>query len=76
LTRCYTRRTLQSGATEGRVEDIVTRLKRTASEADDIPIIVIEELLREAAQTIESLRSRLGVRPDIDLDGIEPEGTG
>lgn len=54
--------------------DILPRLNFCADNVDDIPVSDLEAILREAASTIETLRTLVGIKDEIHLEGIEPIG--
>lgn len=61
-------------ADEPRKPDILYRLRFYADNVDDVPIGDLEEVLREAARDIETLRTLVGIKDEIWLEDIEPEG--
>jgi len=54
--------------------DIVLRLRDLAHQVDDVPVRDIVTALREAAETIETLRVLVGIREEIELEDMPPEG--
>ena len=59
---------------EDQKEDITIRLAIAALDPEVFDPAEIESLLREAIATIELLRVMVGIREDIELEDIEPEG--
>ncbi|WP_029073604.1 hypothetical protein [Kaistia adipata] len=59
---------------EERKEDITIRLALAALDTEDVDPAELEALLREAITTIETLRVLVGIREEIELEDIEPEG--
>lgn len=55
-------------------EDITIRLAMAALDTQDVDPADMEALLREAIKTIELLRVLVGIREEIELEDIEPEG--
>ncbi|GLS22862.1 hypothetical protein GCM10007874_58820 [Labrys miyagiensis] len=55
--------------------DIVERLRVLAVMVDDRPVTEIEDLLNEAADTIETLRSMIDQRQYVPLENAKPEGS-
>ena len=55
-------------------EDITIRLTVAALDAAAFDPAEIEALMREAVTTIELLRVMVGIREEIELEDIEPEG--
>ncbi|WEK50345.1 MAG: hypothetical protein P0Y66_22330 [Candidatus Kaistia colombiensis] len=60
--------------TDAPIEDITIRLAFAALDPESVEPAEMESLLREAIQTIELLRMLVGIREDIELENIEPEG--
>jgi hypothetical protein len=54
--------------------DILHRLKFAAHAVDDLPARDIEELLMEAAEYIKTLRLLVGIRDEVWLEDVPPEG--
>lgn len=61
---------------EPRKPDILNRLRFYADHIDDAPASGLEAILREAAETIETLRTLVGIKEEIWLEDVEPEGNG
>lgn len=59
---------------DGPKEDITIRLAMAALDTQDVDPADMEALLREAIKTIELLRVLVGIREEIELEDIEPEG--
>lgn len=55
-------------------DDITIRLALAALDPQSVEPGDMEALLREAIKTIELLRVLVGIREDIELEDIEPEG--
>lgn len=54
--------------------DILLRLRRYADEAEVTPADELANILREAAEVIVTLRQLIGIKEEIWLEDIEPEG--
>jgi len=54
--------------------DILVRLHSCADAVDDVPVKDLEALLREAAETIATLRLLVGIREEVELEDMPPEG--
>lgn len=54
--------------------DILDRLKEAALSVDDTPVAELEDLLKEAARVIETLRTLVGIRDEIELEDTPAEG--
>lgn len=59
---------------EPRKPDILYRLRFYADHVDDVPVANLEAILREAADDIKLLRDLVGIRDEIWLEDIPPEG--
>lgn len=59
---------------EGRVPDILYRLRFYADHVDDVPVADLEAIMREAAEDIKILRDLAGIKNDILLEDMPPEG--
>lgn len=59
---------------EPRKPDILHRLRFYADHVDDVPARDLEEVLRDAAKDIKILRDLMGIRDDILLEDMPPEG--
>jgi len=59
-----------------RKPDILHRLRFYADNVDDVPAADLEAILREAATTVETLRTLVGIKEEIWLEDVEPEGNG
>jgi hypothetical protein len=55
-------------------DDITIRLALAALDPESVEPGDMEALLREAVKTIELLRVLVGIREEIELEDIEPEG--
>ena len=56
--------------------DIVDRLLDAAEKLDDMTRSEIQVILRQAAIDIRTLRDLVGIRDEIWLEDIKPEGNG
>lgn len=54
--------------------DIVDELREMALQVDDRPVSEIEALLEKAAHVIETLRTLIGIRREVELEDSEPKG--
>lgn len=61
---------------EPRKPNILYRLRFYADHVDDVPAADLEAILRESARTIEAMRTLLGIKEEIWLEDVEPEGNG
>lgn len=61
---------------EPRKPDILHRLRFYADHIDDVPAAELEAVLREAAETIETLRTLVGIKEEIWLEDEPPQGHG
>jgi hypothetical protein len=52
-------------------EDIVVRLRSLADQADDVPVVDIEQALRDAADAIERLRSEMDRWAPLVAKGLQ-----
>lgn len=59
---------------EPRAPNILYRLRFYADHVDDVPVADLEAILREAAEDIETLRKLVGIKEEVWLEDIEPEG--
>lgn len=59
-----------------RKPDILYRLRFYADHVADVPATDLEAVLREAAETIETLRTLIGFKEEIWLEDVPPEGNG
>jgi hypothetical protein len=57
-----------------KLPDILFRLRFYADNVDDVPVRDLEEVLREAAKDIETLRTLVGIRDEVWLEDMPPEG--
>lgn len=55
-------------------DDITIRLAVAALDTEDLDPGELEALLREAITVIETLRTLVGIKQEILLEDIEPEG--
>ena len=55
-------------------DDILIRLRAAATGVSDMLPTDVEALLIEAAETIETLRVLVGIREEIELEDMPPEG--
>lgn len=61
---------------EPRKPNILFRLRFYADHVDDVPVADLEAILREAAETIEAMRTLLGIKEEIWLEDEPPQGHG
>lgn len=61
---------------EPKKPDILYRLRFYADHVGDVPDADLEAVLREAAEIIETLRTLIGIKDEIWLEDVEPEGNG
>ncbi len=59
-----------------RKPDILYRLRFYADHVDDVPDTELEAILRESAETIETLRTLVGIKEEIWLEDEPPQGHG
>ncbi|UJW87923.1 hypothetical protein [Devosia sp. SL43] len=57
-----------------RQPDILYRLRFYADHVDDVPVRDLEAIMREAAEDIKILRDLVGIKNDILLEDMPPEG--
>ncbi|MCX5581507.1 hypothetical protein [Kaistia terrae] len=55
-------------------DDITVRLSLAALDPESVEPSAMAELLLDALDTIETLRTLIGIRAEIELEDIEPEG--
>lgn len=61
---------------EPRKPDILHRLRFYADHIDNVPAEELEAVLREAAETIETLRTLVGIKEEIWLEDEPLQGHG